>query len=67
MGVSSKLVQVRTQVKQLRDLRWPKVIKVLLEEIGAGEYGAIPGRQCHWCDFRPFCPPGRAYVATNPR
>jgi DNA helicase-2/ATP-dependent DNA helicase PcrA len=42
-------------------------IKVLLEGIGAGEYGAVPGRQCHWCDFRPFCPPGRAYVATNPR
>ncbi len=42
-------------------------IKALLERIGAGEYEAQPGRQCHWCDFRPFCPPGRAYVEANPR
>ncbi len=42
-------------------------IKGLLEGIGAGSYEALPGSQCHWCDFRPFCPPGQAYVEANPR
>jgi hypothetical protein len=41
-------------------------IKTLLEGIGAGRYEATPGPQCHWCDFRPFCPPGREYVEKNP-
>jgi DNA helicase-2/ATP-dependent DNA helicase PcrA len=42
-------------------------IKELLEGIGAGRYEAKPGRQCHWCDFLPFCEPGRAFVEQNPR
>jgi DNA helicase-2/ATP-dependent DNA helicase PcrA len=42
-------------------------IKVLLEGIGAGKYKATPGRQCHWCDFLPFCAPGKEYVEQNPR
>ncbi|MGH2691753.1 MAG: PD-(D/E)XK nuclease family protein, partial [Actinomycetota bacterium] len=42
-------------------------IRKLLEGIGAGRYEAAPGPQCHWCDFQPFCEPGRAYVTANPR
>ena len=42
-------------------------IKAYLEGIGRGQYEATPGRQCHWCDFLPFCAPGRAYVEANPR
>lgn len=42
-------------------------VKALLEGIGAGKYEAKPGPQCHWCDFQPFCEPGRAYVEQNPR
>ncbi len=30
--------------------------------IAAGRYEAIPGRQCRWCDFLSFCPPGQAFL-----
>jgi DNA helicase-2/ATP-dependent DNA helicase PcrA len=40
-------------------------IKTYLEGIGRGEYEAKPGRQCHWCDFLPFCAPGRAFVEQS--
>jgi DNA helicase-2/ATP-dependent DNA helicase PcrA len=33
-----------------------------LAGIAAGRFEASPGRQCRWCDFLSFCPPGQAFV-----
>jgi DNA helicase-2/ATP-dependent DNA helicase PcrA len=33
-----------------------------LAGIGAGAFEPTPGPQCRWCDFRPFCETGRAWV-----
>jgi ATP-dependent DNA helicase UvrD/PcrA len=33
-----------------------------LQRIAAGEFEPAPGPQCRWCDFRAFCPPGKAFV-----
>jgi DNA helicase-2/ATP-dependent DNA helicase PcrA len=35
-----------------------------LGEMAAGRFDPTPGEHCHWCDFRSFCAPGRAYVAA---
>ena len=42
-------------------------VAAALRGIATGRFGATPGRQCHWCDFRSFCPPGREYVAADKR
>ncbi len=36
-----------------------------LEGIAAGAYEPTPGEHCRWCDFRPFCPAGSAWVAER--
>jgi DNA helicase II / ATP-dependent DNA helicase PcrA len=33
-----------------------------LGELASGRFEPTPGPQCHWCDFLPFCPAGRAFV-----
>jgi DNA helicase-2/ATP-dependent DNA helicase PcrA len=33
-----------------------------LRRIGEGGFEPTPGPQCRWCDFRPFCDVGRAWV-----
>jgi DNA helicase-2/ATP-dependent DNA helicase PcrA len=33
-----------------------------LAGMAAGEFDPVPGEHCRWCDFRAFCPPGRAFV-----
>jgi DNA helicase-2/ATP-dependent DNA helicase PcrA len=33
-----------------------------LHGITSGAFDAEPGEHCAWCDFRPFCEPGRAWV-----
>jgi DNA helicase-2/ATP-dependent DNA helicase PcrA len=33
-----------------------------LAGIATGEFDPVPGDHCRWCDFRAFCPPGRAFV-----
>jgi DNA helicase-2/ATP-dependent DNA helicase PcrA len=33
-----------------------------LTAMAAGEFEPTPGPQCRWCDFLPFCAPGRRYV-----
>jgi DNA helicase-2/ATP-dependent DNA helicase PcrA len=33
-----------------------------LQGITSGAFDAEPGEHCAWCDFRPFCEPGRAWV-----
>ena len=39
-----------------------------LAGMAAGEFDPIPGDHCRWCDFRAFCPPGRAFVEqSDPR
>jgi DNA helicase-2/ATP-dependent DNA helicase PcrA len=35
-----------------------------LERMASGEFAPTPGEQCRWCDFRPFCEAGKAYVAA---
>jgi DNA helicase-2/ATP-dependent DNA helicase PcrA len=37
-----------------------------LRGIGAAEFEPTPGPQCRFCDFRPFCDAGKAWVASNP-
>ncbi|HEX6231367.1 MAG TPA: ATP-dependent DNA helicase [Actinomycetota bacterium] len=37
-----------------------------LEGIVAGGYEPTPGEHCRWCDFRPFCDAGKAWVLENP-
>ncbi|HSL11352.1 MAG TPA: ATP-dependent DNA helicase [Actinomycetota bacterium] len=36
-----------------------------LDAIGAGMFDPIPGMQCVHCDFKAFCPAGRAWLAEN--
>jgi DNA helicase II / ATP-dependent DNA helicase PcrA len=33
-----------------------------LRGIGSRAFEPTPGDHCRWCDFRPFCPPGTAWV-----
>jgi DNA helicase-2/ATP-dependent DNA helicase PcrA len=33
-----------------------------LNGMAEGEFDPVPGEHCRWCDFRAFCPPGRAFV-----
>ena len=37
-----------------------------LRGIGAAAFEPTPGPQCRFCDFRPFCDAGGAWVASNP-
>jgi hypothetical protein len=37
-----------------------------LRGIGAAAFEPTPGPQCRFCDFRPFCDAGKAWVASNP-
>jgi len=36
-----------------------------LHAIASGGFDPVPGSQCSWCDFRPFCAEGTAWVAKN--
>jgi DNA helicase-2/ATP-dependent DNA helicase PcrA len=36
-----------------------------LAAIARGEFDPTPGRQCRFCDFRPFCDAGTAWLAAN--
>ncbi len=36
-----------------------------LRGIAAGAFEPTPGDHCRWCDFRPFCDPGRAWFEAN--
>ncbi|HSJ51880.1 MAG TPA: PD-(D/E)XK nuclease family protein, partial [Actinomycetota bacterium] len=36
-----------------------------LRSIGAEAFEPSPGDHCRWCDFRPFCDPGRAWVDAH--
>jgi DNA helicase II / ATP-dependent DNA helicase PcrA len=36
-----------------------------LTGIAAEAFDPTPGPQCTWCDFRPFCDAGKAWVAAN--
>jgi DNA helicase-2/ATP-dependent DNA helicase PcrA len=36
-----------------------------LRSIGAGAFEPAPGGHCRWCDFRPFCEQGQAWVAAH--
>ena len=40
-------------------------IRLWLRGIAAGAFEPTPGDHCRWCDFRPFCPPGQAWVAAD--
>jgi DNA helicase-2/ATP-dependent DNA helicase PcrA len=40
-------------------------ISAWLRGIGAGAFEPTPGEHCRWCDFRPFCPAGRAWFEAN--
>jgi DNA helicase II / ATP-dependent DNA helicase PcrA len=40
-------------------------IRRWLRGIGAGAFEPTPGPQCRWCDFRPFCDAGKAWLDTN--
>ncbi len=37
-----------------------------LRGIGAAAFEPTPGPQCRFCDFRPFCDAGKAWVAVQP-
>ena len=37
-----------------------------LRSIDAGAFEATPGPQCTYCDFRAFCPEGKAWLADRP-
>ena len=37
-----------------------------LDGIAAGAFDPTPGEHCRWCDFQPFCEPGRAHVEATP-
>jgi DNA helicase-2/ATP-dependent DNA helicase PcrA len=37
-----------------------------LRGIGAASFEPTPGPQCRFCDFRPFCDAGKAWVESNP-
>jgi DNA helicase-2/ATP-dependent DNA helicase PcrA len=36
-----------------------------LEGIGGAAFDPTPGEHCRFCDFRPFCEAGRAWLATS--
>jgi len=38
-----------------------------LRGIGEAAYEPTPGPQCRWCDFRPFCDAGRAWLERADR
>ncbi|MDQ3990977.1 MAG: PD-(D/E)XK nuclease family protein, partial [Actinomycetota bacterium] len=38
-----------------------------LAGIAAARFEPTPGRQCGWCDFLAFCPPGREHVEASSR
>ncbi|HEY7659168.1 MAG TPA: ATP-dependent DNA helicase [Actinomycetota bacterium] len=40
-------------------------IRTWLRGIGARAFDPSPGPQCRWCDFRPFCDAGTAWVEEN--
>jgi DNA helicase-2/ATP-dependent DNA helicase PcrA len=42
-----------------------KRVVATLEAIASGGFDPTPGEQCRWCDFRPFCPEGAAWVAQK--
>lgn len=45
-------------------------IRESLRRMASGDFHAVPGEYCRWCDFLPFCRTGRAYVqaaAAEPR
>jgi DNA helicase-2/ATP-dependent DNA helicase PcrA len=33
-----------------------------LRDVAAGHFEPTPGEHCEWCDFRPFCEAGRAFL-----
>lgn len=37
-------------------------VSAWLAGIAAGAFDPTPGEHCRWCDFRPFCAAGRAFV-----
>ena len=41
-----------------------RVVNVLRGMAGR-EFGPTPGKQCHWCDFLPFCDAGKGYVTST--
>ncbi|MEP6476617.1 MAG: PD-(D/E)XK nuclease family protein, partial [Actinomycetota bacterium] len=41
-------------------------VSASLAAIARGEFQPTPGSQCRYCDFRPFCEAGAAWVAANP-
>ena len=40
-------------------------VRAWLHGIGDAAYEPTPGPQCRWCDFRPFCDAGKAWVEAN--
>ncbi len=36
-----------------------------IRSIAAGAFEPAPGEPCRWCDFRPFCDAGKAWVEAN--
>jgi len=40
-------------------------ISASLKGIGAGAYEATPGPFCRWCDFLPFCEPGKGFMRDS--
>jgi DNA helicase II / ATP-dependent DNA helicase PcrA len=40
-------------------------IRMWLRGIGAAAFEPTPGPQCRFCDFRPFCDAGTAWVEAN--
>lgn len=36
-----------------------------LRSIAAEAFEPTPGMQCRWCDFRPFCDAGKAWIEAN--
>jgi DNA helicase-2/ATP-dependent DNA helicase PcrA len=41
-------------------------IRMWLRGIGEAAFEPTPGPHCRFCDFRPFCDAGRAWVDANP-
>jgi hypothetical protein len=41
-------------------------VSAWLETIASDIYEPAPGEHCRWCDFRPFCEPGRSWVQADP-
>ena len=40
-------------------------VAAALNGMAAGQFDPVPGEHCRWCDFRAFCPPGRAFVERS--